>query len=24
VFFTLNKILANKLNLEIHSKDYSV
>ncbi|HDX9502492.1 TPA: MFS transporter [Bacillus thuringiensis] len=24
VFFTLNKILANKFNLEIHSKDYSV
>ncbi|MGV2527656.1 UNVERIFIED_CONTAM: MFS transporter, partial [Bacillus thuringiensis] len=24
VFFTLNKILTNKLNLEIHSKDYSV
>ncbi|HFF1838413.1 MFS transporter [Bacillus cereus] len=24
VFFILNKILANKLNLEIHSKDYSV
>ena len=22
--FTLNKILTNKLNLEIHSKDYSV
>ena len=22
--FTLNKILANKFNLEIHSKDYSV
>ena len=24
LYFTLNKILANKFNLEIHSKDYSV